>query len=126
MKYFFLFAFTFLIKVSFGQTDTQNRFIVTDKVNKLLEERYQCSVNNKIKTKNYHIQIYNGYNLNKAKSVKNEFLNKFPDIPVVIEWENPEFKVWVGIYENKLSADRALMHLKKAYPNAFIVNPKKR
>ncbi len=126
MKYFFLFAFIFSIKFSSAQTDTQNRFIVTDKVNKLLEERYQCSVNNKIKTKNYHIQIYNGYNLNKAKSVKNEFLNKFPDIPVVIEWENPEFKVWVGIYENKLSADRALMHLKKAYPNAFIVNPKKR
>jgi len=126
MKYIFLFSIFFLTNISFAQTDTINRFIVTEKVNKLLEERYHCSLNEKVKSKNYHIQIYNGYNLNKAKNIKQEFLNKFPEIPVVIEWENPEFKVWIGIYENKLSADRALMHIRKDYPNAFIVNPKDR
>ncbi len=125
MKVLSVFIFIWIFNFTYSQQQVDNRFIVTDRVNRLLQERQECSLKRKIKEKNFHIQIYNGYSLNKAKSIKQNFLSNFPDIPVAIEWENPEFKVWVGVFENKLSADRGLMHIKKKYPNAFIVNPKK-
>jgi len=102
----------------------ENRFIATQKVNKLLEKRSDCAVKNKTSIKFYHIQLYNGQNIDKARAVKSKFLENFPGTYAIVEWESPEFKVWVGEYENKLSADQALLKIRKIYPNAFIVNPK--
>jgi hypothetical protein len=123
-KFFYLLFFFFFITQTFSQQQTDNRFIVTDQINNLLQERGECKNTKKTK-KYYHIQLYNGQNLDRAKKIKQDFISKFEDIPVMIEWESPEFKVWVGVYENKLSADQALIIIRKEYPNAFIVNPKK-
>ncbi len=75
--------------------------------------------------KYYHIQIYNGQDINKARSIKSMFTEQFPDVTATIEWESPEFKVWIGDYETKLAADQALLKFKPSFPNAFVVNPKK-
>jgi len=115
---FFIFFLGYFIS---NAQNTDNRFLVTEKVNSLLEQRANCNVkHNSV----YHIQLYNGQNMNRAKSVKNKFTGLF-DMPASVEWENPEFKVWVGAFENKLSADQALLKIRKEFPNAFIVNPKK-
>ncbi len=124
MKYIFLIIIAFFFQFTFAQ-QTENRFIATDKVNTLLVQRADCFEKNKTSLKFYHIQLYNGQNIDKARSVKARFKEDFPEIHAVVEWESPEFKVWVGEYENKLSADQALLRIKKKYPNAFIVNPKK-
>ena len=123
-KHFYFLVVLFFSLRLYSQEQPGERFIVTEKVNELLQQRGECK-NTKKTTKYYHIQLYNGQNLNKAKKVKQDFLEKFEGIPVIIEWESPEFKVWAGIYENKLSADQALIVIRKEYPNAFIVNPKK-
>ncbi len=102
-----------------------NRFIVTAKVDEVLQKRADCYAQTKTSLKYYHIQLYNGQNINRARSIKAKFNEDFPGIYAVVEWESPEFKVWVGEYENKLKADQALMRIRKKYPNAFIVNPKK-
>jgi len=108
----------------FAQEQKENRFVITEKVNNLLGKRADCAANVKTSSKYYHIQLYNGQNIDKARSIKAEFLENFPGTYAVVEWESPEFKVWVGEYENKLSADQALLKIRKIYPNAFIVNPK--
>ncbi len=123
-KLFYLSLLFFLSINIYSQDQNKKHFVVTEKVNQLLKERGNCK-NTKKNKKYYHIQLYNGQSLNRAKKIKKDFLSKFEGIPVVIEWENPEFKVWAGIYENKLSADQALIIIRKEYPNAFIVNPKK-
>ena len=118
---------TLMILVSLGafaQQQTDNRFIMNDKVNNLLAKRADCVANTKTSLKYYHIQLYNGQNINKARSIKSKFLENFPGTYAIVEWESPEYKVWVGEYENKLSADQALLRIRKIYPNAFIVNPK--
>jgi len=102
-----------------------NRFIVTDKVNDMLAQRADCSQKFKVSFNYYHVQLYNGQSMSRANAIKSDFTNSFPDINVVVEWESPEFKVWAGDYESKLSVDRALLKIRKKYPNAFIVNPKK-
>jgi hypothetical protein len=102
-----------------------NRFVVTAKINQILEKRADCFASTKTSMKYYHIQLYNGQSIDKARAVKSQFQTDFPGTYVIVEWESPEFKVWAGEYENKLSADQALLKIKKKYPNAFIVNPKK-
>ena len=127
MKYLFVLTFMFIALFMSGQdiNTAPNRFIVTAKVDTLLAKRSDCFKNTKTSFKYYHIQLYNGQSINKARSVKADFQSKFPDTYIVIEWESPEFKVWAGEYESKLAADRALYKIRKEYPNAFIVNPKK-
>jgi len=126
MKYFLL----VLLSVSFGfgamaQVQKENRFVVNSKVNSLLQKRYDCLQLHKITQKYYHVQLYNGQQIGNARSIKNEFSANFPDISVSIEWESPEYKVWAGDFDTKLAADQALLQIKQAYSNAFIVNPKK-
>jgi hypothetical protein len=120
--------FIVILFLSFGLINAQqttNRFIVTDKVNKALQDRADCYNTVKTSLKYYHIQLYNGQNIDKARSVKAQFQSEFPGTYVTIEWESPEYKVWAGDYPNKLSADKALLAIRHKFPNAFIVNPKK-
>jgi len=123
-KFFFIILILIGLQMS-AQEATANRFIVTDKVNDLLAQRADCSLKYKTSFNYYHIQLYNGQNMSRANAIKSNFTASFPDEKAVVEWESPEFKVWVGDYENKLSADQALLKIRKKYPNAFIVNPKK-
>jgi len=123
---FRLFLFFMLVSLGvFAQEQQPNRFIVTQKVDTLLTKRAHCFSQVKTSHKYYHIQLYNGQSINKARGMKAKFQEDFPEVYAVVEWESPEFKVWVGEYENKLSADQALLKIRKKYPNAFVVNPKK-
>ena len=42
-----------------------------------------------------------------------------------MKYETPNYKIWVGDFRTKIEADRALIAIKKKYPNAFIFTPKK-
>jgi hypothetical protein len=125
MKYILIITISlFSLHIS-AQDNTENRFIINDKINALIAQRADCIAKNKQTLKYYHIQLYNGQNMGSARGVKSKFNTLFPGVYSIIEWESPEFKVWAGEYENKLSADQALIRIKKEFPNAFIVNPKK-
>ena len=127
MKNLLVFAFMFAAMFMNGQETTAvaNRFIMTDKIDALLTKRADCYDKTKTSFQYYHIQLYNGQNIENARKVKAGFQEKFSGEYVVIEWESPEFKVWAGEYETKLAADQALQKIRKEYPDAFIVNPKK-
>ncbi len=126
MKYFLVVFFSVVIGfTALAQVQKDNRFVVTESVNSLLQKRYDCLQLHKTTQKYYHVQLYNGRQIGNARSIKNDFSASFPEISVSIEWESPEYKVWVGDFETKLAADQALLRIKQSYPNAFIVNPKK-
>jgi hypothetical protein len=125
MKYLLLILIPLLTLNISAQDNTENRFIVNDKVDALIAQRADCIAKNKQTLKYYHIQLYNGQNMSSARGVKSKFNTLFPDVYSIVEWESPEFKVWAGEFVNKLSADQALIRIKKEFPNAFIVNPKK-
>jgi len=125
MKQLFVLTFIFWTLLMSGQDAAPNRFIVTDKVDTLLAKRSDCFLNTKTSFRYYHIQLYNGQSINRARSIKANFRSKFPGTYAIIEWESPEYKVWAGNYASKLVADQALLKIRKKFPNAFIVNPKK-
>lgn len=73
----------------------------------------------------YRIQIYNGNVRSGAYSAQKEFLESYSEWPTKVLYENPEFKTWVGTFRSRLEADKALKRVKRKFPNAFILKPKK-
>lgn len=71
----------------------------------------------------YRIQIFQGERSNAEREMSN-FQQSFSDWPVSMEYNTPNYKIWVGKFRDRLEADRALMRIKKLYMNAFIFQPK--
>ncbi len=76
------------------------------------------------RAKNFKIQIYNGRRVG-AENARNNFMNYYSGWRVTMEYETPNYKIWVGNFETQLEADRALLRVKKKFSNAFIFKPKK-
>jgi hypothetical protein len=73
----------------------------------------------------YTVQLYYG-ELNKADEIIRKYRNKYPSWPASIEYETPNYKVWVGNFGNRLDADRALYEIKDDFPAAFILKRERR
>ena len=73
----------------------------------------------------YKIQIYNGDHRSSAESVQRNFNSNFSDWKATLEYEPPNFKIWVGNFRTRLEADKALKKIKNKFPAAFIFKPKK-
>jgi hypothetical protein len=56
-----------------------------------------------------------------AERVKNDFNLTFPEIPVYMSFQTPNFKVRIGDFRNKSEALKAKAAIESRYPNAFIV-----
>lgn len=72
----------------------------------------------------YKIQIYSGDRVS-AEREKEKFLKKYSDWKATMEFETPNYKIWVGDFRSRLEADRALKSIKKNFSIAFIFKPKK-
>ena len=79
---------------------------------------------NKQAESTYRIQIYSG-TVNEAEAQKIAFSEAFPLWSCDMKFETPNYKIWVGNFSTRLEADRQLVTVKEAFPNAFILSPKK-
>jgi hypothetical protein len=73
----------------------------------------------------FRIQIFfNSGNNSKqtALKAKKNFETRFPDIETYISFEEPNYKVRVGNFRNKLDAEGCLKKIAPTYPNAFVVS----
>lgn len=76
-------------------------------------------------TGRYKIQLYYG-NLNKANEIVKLSKESFKKWESTIQWETPNYKVWLGNYRTRLEADRAIKEVYEKFPNAFIFKPEKK
>lgn len=72
----------------------------------------------------YKIRIYSGERSG-AESNKNQATSLYADWPTIMEYETPNYKIYVGNFLSRLEADRALLKVKKNYPSALILFFKK-
>lgn len=72
----------------------------------------------------YKIQIFQSTQPQLAEEALKEFKQKHKEWPTRIEFNTPNYKVWVGVFKDKLEADRALAIIKEDYNYAFIFEPK--
>jgi len=75
-------------------------------------------------TEGFTIQLCYG-NLNKANAVLGNYRSKYEKWPASIEYETPNYKVWVGNFTSRMEADRALIDVQRNFPTAFILRPGK-
>lgn len=113
--------FLFLLTLPLTLLAQQGEVIISqdNAINKLLDYKKD------VKTlKVYKIQVYQSVDPNAAKRAKSTFLNTFNEWQTDIEWQTPNYKVWVGNFTTRLEADRALVKIKRKYMNAIIFQPK--
>ncbi len=92
-----------------------------EKIPEILELKKDMEANNKLSV-GYTIQLYYG-ELKEANKVIRAYRNSFDAWPASIEYETPNYKVWVGSFSNRLEADRAKLEIKDKFPDAFRLKP---
>ena len=102
---------------------TNTEIIQDERVDILVKKHIQ--VNQVLNTMDgFRIQVFSdsGNNSkNKAQSVQDEFLAKYPAMGVYLTFKSPNYKVRIGDFRTKLDAQRFLIELTADYPNAFII-----
>ncbi|MEH6406597.1 MAG: SPOR domain-containing protein [Leeuwenhoekiella sp.] len=98
--------------------------IIQDKrIPELLALKSQMTKDNELKDR-YKIQLYYG-EMAQANAIYNKYLTRVGEWPASIEYETPNYKVWVGNFSDRLQADRALLAVQKTFPNAFVLKPER-
>ena len=93
-----------------------------NKIDKLLKERKHLLTIGELKT-HFSIQVISG-ELETARKTLKECKNKFSELKSNIVYEEPNYKVRVGEFRNRLDADRALLEISEEFKGAFVLRPK--
>lgn len=123
---FNLLIISFLMLVTTHSTNAQEGTVTINqdsKIPKLLTLKKSLEKDNKL-TEGYTIQLYYG-ELNRANSVIRKYRGIYGAWPASIEYETPNYKVWVGNFATRLEADRALVEIQDNFSSAFILKPNK-
>ncbi len=75
----------------------------------------------------YRIQIFEesgNKSSTRAREVMAEFSTKYPDVPVYLTWQAPNFKVRVGDFDTRMKAEGFLNKIKRSYPIAWVIRDK--
>lgn len=112
----FLFLTNFLNAQELSQQDI-------NKLNDLVDKKHKMQANNELKS-TYRLQIFSG-SLNNAKETRSDYSELDLNVESVIVYEEPNYKVWVGNFRNRIQADRTFTKIKEDYPNALIIKPGK-
>ena len=75
----------------------------------------------------YRVQIFfdSGNNSkDNAVKIKTDFMTRYPEISCYLLWQQPNYKVRVGDFRNRLEAQGFLEKIRNDYKNAFIVKDK--
>lgn len=124
---FNVFIFSLLL-IFLGQNVSAQPGTVTvnqdSKIAKLLELKKDLEKDNKL-SDGYTIQLYYG-ELGRANYIIKKYRGSYGAWPATIEYETPNYKVWVGNYSTRLDADRALVEIQRNFPSAFILKPERR
>jgi hypothetical protein len=122
-----IFIFSFLLVLTASNTIAQNATVTVNqdaRIPKLLELKKSLEKENKL-ADGYTIQLYYG-ELNRANTVIRKYRNSYTTWPASIEYETPNYKVWVGNFTTRLEADRALIEIQRDFESAFILKPERK
>jgi len=118
-----IFLLIFFAHITLAQEGKVNVY-EDQKLIELLTLKSNLAKENKL-TDGYTIQLYYG-ELKEANTIIRDYERTRSIWPATIQYETPNYKVWVGNYATRLEADRALLEIRKTFPNAFVFKPDRR
>lgn len=73
----------------------------------------------------YRIQIFSGnsydYPISQLEKMKEDFQALYPDVPVYLNYFDPEFKIRAGNFRSRLECIPVLKKIRKKYPSSYPV-----
>ena len=126
IKYFFLVFFFVFINATTGICQKIGKIdvVVHDyRINTLVAKHIAFNESRE-SIRGFRIQIFfdSGNNSKSAAiTTMNEFISKHPKIEAYLMFQEPNYKVRVGDFRNRMDAQRFLHKIIEDYPNAFIV-----
>lgn len=69
----------------------------------------------------FRVQVYSGTDKTKAMEARKMVLKRFPTINVHFIYHQPDWRIRVGDYDNRLEIQKVYYELKMDFPNALIV-----
>lgn len=90
------------------------------KITKLLDIYKTATINSNY----YRIQVGFG-SFSKAQRIKSNVAVDFPNLVSKIDFDSPTYRVRVGRFKLKLDAERKFKEIRKKYPEAILLKPKK-
>jgi len=93
-------------------------------IKQLLAKKRSYNKNKKM-IKGYKVQLFYGSEEGSLK-IREDFRSVYPDISSELKFHSPYWKVWVGCYTTRLSADKGLKEIKEGFPSAIVVPAKVR
>ncbi|MBL7837237.1 MAG: hypothetical protein JNM67_06960 [Bacteroidetes bacterium] len=75
-------------------------------------------------TKGYHILIFNGDSRSKAEAMKARFDAEYPGYFSEVVWDEPNFKVYVGLFVSKFECLKLYEEIKGKFQTTIIVSAK--
>lgn len=85
----------------------------------LLSARFKQEHSN-VKLRGFKVQIYFGER-GRATDIKNEFALGYPEVPAVVDYLAPNFRVRVGNFRTRSEAENFLRSIKAEYSGAYVV-----
>lgn len=72
----------------------------------------------------FRIQIYSTTDRKQIKLEEEKFRLNYPDLPIYLKYDSPNFKLRVGDFKSKLEAQHWFNNLQSDYPTLFLVPDK--
>ena len=89
-----------------------------------LEEKYghmvDLCIDHHPSNRDYSVSSF-GCNIENLKEMRNKFEETFQDIPAYLKYFDPDFKIRVGNYRNRLECIPDLHRIRKIYPASYAV-----
>lgn len=89
------------------------------KIPKLLALKSKMTQDNELRD-GYRIQVMSYGDLNDANTILSKYKTEIGTWPGTVAYQRPNYKVWVGYFQNRLEADRALIQVQRVFPDAFV------
>lgn len=125
MKRIFNFLFFALICVCLNAQNTNGKLeiIQDEKVDELLSKHLKVNeISNTISGFRINIFFKSGNNSKaNAYQIKTTFNTKYPGVEAYVVYEEPNFKVKIGDFRNRMEARGFLLKIKSDFPEAFVI-----
>lgn len=100
----------------------QAKIIIKDAaINDIVEEHINYNRTN-YKIPGYRIFIYSEEKRQLVMDMRMKFMNSYPEIDSYVDYIKPYFKLRVGNYLSKATANKYLKRIKTEFPSAYIVS----
>ena len=125
MKKFILFLsiIPFFVNAQNDTTFSSNSEVISINENGIdaLIEKYEHILKAKNGVDGWRIQLKFKAKESEILMLKLKFIRLYPEIPVLLEYEEPYYRIRVGNFRSKLEALKIKHHIRKHFPNAYPV-----